>query len=77
MHTHTSIIYTTYPLRVRGGLEPIPVDTSQEVGYSLDKLPAYVWTNIQTQTTIHTHIHTYDKLKTQFNQTVDCERKQC
>ena len=48
---------------LRWEVEPIPADLGQEAGYILDRSPAYHRDNIQRQTTINAHIHTYSQFK--------------
>lgn len=54
---HPSIIYSTYPLRVTGKLEPIPDDFGLEVGYRLGRMPGLT----QRKTTCYTNFHTHGK----------------
>ena len=38
---HSFIVHNRLSLKGRGGLEPIPGDIEQEVGYTLDKSPVH------------------------------------
>lgn len=52
----TIIFYTTFPLWVAGGLEPIPPNIWQEAGYFLNKFPVYHRANTERFTLTFTPI---------------------